>query len=94
MPVALGDGVKRKLPSEERPLEKMGKKLVAVRELPTGHVLATGDLAAKSPADEGLPPYELDALLGRKLTRALAVEEAVLLGDVEPAEQPVAARKA
>jgi N-acetylneuraminate synthase/sialic acid synthase len=93
VPLALGDGVKRKLASEERPLEKMGKKLVAARELPEGHVLASGDLLAKSPADEGLPPYELDALLGGKLRRALATDEAVLAEDVEPAEQ-LAARNA
>jgi sialic acid synthase len=90
VPVALGDGVKRKLPSEERPLEKMGKKLVAVRELPAGHVLAPGDLVAKSPADEGLPPYELDSLLGRALTRPLAAEQAVAVDDLEPAVEHVA----
>ncbi len=93
VPAALGDGVKRKLPSEERPLEKMGKKLVASRALPAGHVLAPGDLLAKSPADEGLPPYELDALLGGKLQRPLAEDEAVLAEDVEPAEY-LAAREA
>ena len=32
VPAALGDGVKRPLPSEERPLAKMGKKLVAARD--------------------------------------------------------------
>ena len=61
VPDALGDGVKRPLPSEDRPLQKMGKKLVAARDLPAGHVLAPGDLVAKSPADGGLPPYELEA---------------------------------
>ncbi len=60
VPAALGDGVKRRLPSEERPLQKMGKKLVAARDLAAGHVLAPGDVVAKSPADGGLPPYELD----------------------------------
>jgi N-acetylneuraminate synthase/sialic acid synthase len=90
VPVALGDGVKRKLPSEERPLEKMGKKLVAVRELSAGHVLAPGDLIAKSPADEGLPPYELDTLLGRTLTRPLAADQAVVVDDLEPAVEHVA----
>src|SRR6059058_5501764 len=30
---AMGDGVKRPLPVEQRPLEKMGKKLVAARDL-------------------------------------------------------------
>jgi N-acetylneuraminate synthase/sialic acid synthase len=94
VPVALGDGVKRKLPSEERPLEKMGKKLVAARDLPMGHVLAPGDLVAKSPADEGLPPYELDGLLGRPLVRALAADEAVAAEDLAPAQEPVAAREA
>ena len=94
VPVALGDGVKRRLPSEERPLEKMGKQLVAARELPAGHVLAQGDLLVKSPADGGLPPYELDDLLGRKLVRALALEQAVAADDLEPATQPVAAREA
>jgi N-acetylneuraminate synthase/sialic acid synthase len=92
VPAALGDGVKRRLPSEERPLEKMGKKLVAARDLPAGHVLAPGDLEARSPADGGLPPYELDGLLGSTLLRPLAVEEQIALEDVEPAEKPVASR--
>src|ERR671934_173537 len=38
-PLALGDGVKRPLPVERKPLEKMGKKLVAARDLDVGHVL-------------------------------------------------------
>jgi sialic acid synthase len=90
VPVALGDGVKRRLPSEERPLEKMGKKLVAARQLPVGHVLSPGDLVAKSPADGGLPPYELDGLLGRSLLRSLAADEDVTFEDVEAAEELVA----
>jgi len=87
VPEALGDGFKRPLPSEERPLEKMGKKLVAVRDLPAGHRLAAGDLAARSPADGGLPPYELDRLLGKRLVRALFVEQSLTLEDVELMEE-------
>ena len=60
----------------------MGKKLVAARPLAAGHVLAPGDLVARSPADEGLPPYALDALLGRSLAGALAEDEAILAADV------------
>ena len=93
IPAALGDGVKRKLPSEERPLTKMGKKLVAARSLPAGHVLVAGDLVAKSPADGGLPPYELDALLGRTLARDLAADEDVTHEHLVPAGEPVAARE-
>jgi sialic acid synthase len=87
VPDALGDGVKRPLASEERPLEKMGKKLVAARALQAGHVLRAGDLVAKSPADGGLRPYELDRLLGRRLRRALAEDDEIALEDVEPAEE-------
>ena len=83
VPAALGDGVKRRLPSEERPLRKMGKKLVAGRDLEAGHVLAEGDLLAKSPADGGLAPYELDRLLGKRLLRPLALEQDVALEDVD-----------
>jgi sialic acid synthase len=90
VPDALGDGVKRRLPSEERPLVKMGKKLVAARELPTGHLLAEGDIVAKSPADGGLPPYELPRLLGRRLLRPLSLEQDVALEDVDLAEELVA----
>ena len=94
VPDAVGDGVKRPLASEARPLEKMGKKLVATRDLPVGHVLTAEDLAARSPADAGLPPYELDDLLGRRLTRPLMVDQALVTDDVEPVAEPVAAREA
>jgi N-acetylneuraminate synthase/sialic acid synthase len=82
VPIAIGDGVKRPLESERRPLQKMGKKLVAARPLEAGHVLVEGDLVAKSPADGGLPPYALEGLLGRPLARSLAEDEAILAGDV------------
>jgi sialic acid synthase SpsE len=77
VPVAIGDGIKRPLPSEEAPLRKMGKQLVAARPLAAGHVLADGDLVAKSPVDGGLPPYRLDDMLGRPLVRPLAEDEAI-----------------
>jgi N-acetylneuraminate synthase/sialic acid synthase len=84
VPDALGDGVKRPLPAEEQPLRKMGKQLVAARTLPAGHVLAVDDLRIVSPADGGLPPYELDALVGRSLRRQLATEQAVTFDDLVP----------
>jgi sialic acid synthase len=90
-PVALGDGVKRPLPSEAAALRKMGKQLVTAHELEAGHVLAAGDLAIKSPADGGLPPYELDRLVGMRLRRSLRREENVVLADLEPVEEPAAA---
>jgi sialic acid synthase len=73
--VALGDGVKRIYPSELSPIMKMGKKLVAARPLKAGHVIAECDVAMKSPGD-GLPPYRLDELIGKTLTRGLAEDDA------------------
>ena len=84
IPVALGDGVKRPLPVEAKPLAKMGKKLVAARDLEQGHVVRAEDIAIKSPADGGLPPYELDRLIGRRLRRRVTCEDFVTFDDVEP----------
>ncbi len=72
--VALGDGTKNVHESEVAPATKMGKKLVAARDLPAGHVLEDGDLAFKSPGD-GLPPYELERVLGATLRRPVLEDE-------------------
>src|SRR5918911_499526 len=82
VPSALGDPTKRPLPIEADALEKMGKKLVAARELELGHVLTAADLAIKSPADGGLPPYELNRLIGRRLRRPVGFEGFVTFDDV------------
>jgi N-acetylneuraminate synthase/sialic acid synthase len=74
--LALGDGVKREHPSEVEPITKMAKRLVAARDLPAGHVLAAEDLAARSPGN-GMPPYELDRVVGRTLSRPLAADQAL-----------------
>src|ERR687888_479518 len=83
VPAALGDEVKRPLPVEEPALRKMGKKLVAARDLEPGHVLAMQDVAIKSPADGGLPPNQLERIVGMRLRRGLRFEENVLLEDLE-----------
>ncbi|MBI4263017.1 MAG: N-acetylneuraminate synthase family protein [Acidobacteria bacterium] len=67
---ALGDGVKKVYESEKAPIVKMGKSLVIVRDLPAGHVLGPGDVVMKSPGG-GLPPYELERVLGRVTLREL-----------------------
>jgi sialic acid synthase len=94
VPVALGEPEKRPLTVEADPLEKMGKKLVAARELELGHVLTVDDLAIKSPADGGLPPYELDRLVGRRLRRPIAFEDFVTFDDVEPLSEHAGAHAA
>jgi N-acetylneuraminate synthase/sialic acid synthase len=89
VPAALGDEVKRPLPVEEPALRKMGKKLVAARDLEPGHVLAMQDVAIKSPADGGLPPNQLERIVGMRLRRGLRFEENVLLEDLELVGTPI-----
>ena len=73
---ALGTGIKCPLPAEQGPLVKMGKKLVAAGPLGAGHVLTAADVAMRSPGD-GLPPYLLDQVLGRTLTKPLQPDDPI-----------------
>jgi N-acetylneuraminate synthase/sialic acid synthase len=59
----------------------MGKKLVAARDLTAGSVLSRADIAIKSPND-GLPPYELEHVLGRTLKRNLTQDENLTFEDL------------
>ena len=85
--VALGDGTKNVHPSEIEPATKMSKKLVAARDLPAGHVLDASDIALKSPGD-GLPPYELERLVGRTLRRPVAEDLTLTFELLEAAPDP------
>jgi sialic acid synthase len=89
VPLALGDGVKRPLPVETKPLEKMGKQLVAAQDLDEGRVLTAEDVAIKSPADGGLPPYELDRIVGMRLRRAVRADESLEAGALEAIAEPL-----
>jgi N-acetylneuraminate synthase/sialic acid synthase len=79
--VALGDGIKRPIPVETRPLIKMRKKLVAARALPAGTSLTEADMALKSPGD-GLPPYELENFIGKVICRDLKEDENITYTDL------------
>jgi len=72
--IALGDGEKKIYPSEVNPITKMGKKLVASHDLKAGHKLTAKDIAVKSPSD-GIPPYELDNVIGKVLTKDLLEDD-------------------
>ena len=74
--VGFGDGVKRKMDSEVTPMKKLGKKIVAARNIPAGHVMTEADFAFKVPND-GLPPYHMDSMIGKVTTKALDEDENV-----------------
>ena len=71
---ALGDGDKRPAPSELDTRRVARKSVVAARALRAGERLTAGDVAIKRPGT-GIPPGELDRVLGRRLRRDVAVDE-------------------
>jgi len=58
------------------------KSVVARRNLPAGTVLAEADLAAKKPGT-GIPGVRLPELVGRRLRRAVALDELLRADDVD-----------
>ena len=73
---ALGDGEKRLMPSEADTRRVARKSLVAARPLSAGDRLAARDVVVKRPGT-GISPAELDRVLGRRLTKAVAADEVI-----------------
>jgi N-acetylneuraminate synthase/N,N'-diacetyllegionaminate synthase len=78
----IGDGAKQPAACEGEAMHWALKSLVAARDLPPGHTLTAQDVVAKRPGD-GIPPNQLDVLVGRTLRRALAADDPVAMGDLE-----------
>lgn len=78
---ALGDGKKVIYELEKSPVRKMGKMIVAARDLVAGHILAEPDLEYRSPAD-GLPPSMSHLLIGRSLSHSIGRFLPITLNDV------------
>ncbi len=89
--LALGDGVKKIHESERAPILKMGKSLVVAHDLPAGHVLTPADIVMKSPGG-GIPPYELDQVIGLATTRALHADDFLSVDVLAGAEKAGLAR--
>jgi len=70
--------------SELSDLKRMfGRSAVPTRDLPQGAVLSPGDLIAKKPGT-GIPGEMIQSLFGRRITRAIKVDEILQYGDLEP----------
>jgi sialic acid synthase len=68
--LALSCGEKTFHVSEREARRKMGKSITLKRDLPAGTALTADLITFKSPGD-GIPPCELEHVLGRSLTRDL-----------------------
>jgi len=68
---AIGDGLKRPMPSEADVRRVARRSLHTARDLPAGAILTSQDLVVLRPGT-GLPPATLDRLIGRRLAASLS----------------------
>ena len=79
---AMGDGEKKILETEKAPLRKMGKMIVAAKDLEIGHTIQESDLEYRSPS-LGLPPSMNGLVIGKKLKRRLFAFEKIQTEDLD-----------
>jgi len=79
---ALGDGIKRPMPSETDNKEKMQKSLVAEKNIQTGQEINEQDLICKRPGT-GLPPVWFDRIIGKVAVRDISRGSLVALDDID-----------
>lgn len=75
---AMGDGVKRPSPSEEKNKLVARKSLVAACAIVEGEVFSENNLSVKRPGN-GLSPMRWDDMLGRKAPRGFEADELIEL---------------
>ena len=92
IPAALGDGVKRRLPSEERPLEKMGRSS-SPRGISRPDTSSSPATSSPSRLPTAASPVRARRAARARLVNALRADEDITLEDVEPAGE-LAARGA
>jgi N,N'-diacetyllegionaminate synthase len=75
---ALGDGIKRPSPSEQKNKPIARKSLVASRSIRAGELFSVDNLATKRPGT-GISPMRWDEIIGRPSPRDFAVDELIEL---------------
>ncbi len=79
---SLGSGLKVLQPFEVEFRAKLGKSLYFKGAHKAGHILAREDVSIKAPGG-GIPPYDLERIIGKKLVKNVAEEHLLTMGDLE-----------
>jgi sialic acid synthase SpsE len=79
---AMGDGVKKPSPSEQKNLAVVRRSIHLARNLKKEHVLKEDDVIMKRPGD-GIPPKQLDLVIGRRLVKDLEEDHKLTFEDFE-----------
>lgn len=81
---SLGDGIKRIEKNEEDTAMVQRRGIDITKSLKAGHILSREDLIALRPIKiDGIQPYEIDLLLGKKLTKNIESDSYLTWKDVE-----------
>ncbi|WVU50243.1 N-acetylneuraminate synthase family protein [Fusobacterium nucleatum] len=81
---SLGDGIKRIEKNEEDTAMVQRRGIHITKSLKAGHILSREDLIALRPIKiDGIQPYEIDLLLGKKLTKNIESDSYLTWKDVE-----------
>lgn len=80
--ISLGDGVKRTYESEATPIRKMGKMIVAAKDVSPGTIAESSMFEFRSPAD-GMQPYRVEELIGMKFIKHVSAGDTIKEEDFE-----------
>jgi sialic acid synthase SpsE len=75
------EAVKRVLPIEQDVRRVSRQSLVSAKSLDASHVLTRMDLTIKRPGT-GIPPYELESVIGRRLSRNIEADMPLTVEDL------------
>ena len=79
---ALGDGIKRLMPSEAENKSKMQKSLVAKRTIKAEEIIQAQDLTCKRPGN-GLQPKWFDRVIGKKAIQNIDKDSFITLAAIK-----------
>jgi N,N'-diacetyllegionaminate synthase len=79
--------LKRVLPIEQDVRTVSRQSVVAARDLPAGHAITRADLTFKRPGT-GIPPFDVEAILGKTLTRPVQGDSVLTSADLADAAGP------
>jgi N,N'-diacetyllegionaminate synthase len=75
--MAMGDGIKKMMPSEASNREVARKSLVAIKDIRNGDIFTDDNVAAKRPGN-GISPMNSDRIIGRKSKRNYLIDDLIL----------------
>ncbi len=82
VPIILGSSSKEFLENEKKPIKKMAKSIVALKNIKIGTILSENNIGLKSPSG-GLPPYHFYKLIGKKAKINILKDQNILLKNIK-----------